>query len=123
MRDFLTYVNRPEEVIRAQELPGIDIGIGCIAIRSSGKGPRSRQADPRHRRLALKNWNMTSVEVQRYQRHTVGLSSSPSTGSGIELLVRGRTIVYIREVKTDREIERQFNAESVAISALHWPPK
>jgi len=82
-------------------------------VQRTRAGGRQRQgpgrADPRHRRLVLGTWNVTSLvgkepepelvreverEVERYQLDMVGLTSTNSTGSGTKLLERGWTLSF-----------------------------
>ena len=61
------------------------------------------RVDPRHRRLVLGMWNVTSLagkepelvrELERYQLDMVGLTSTHATGSGTKLLERGWTLSF-----------------------------
>jgi len=77
--------------------------VHCIPGGRQKRGPA--RADPRHRRLVLGTWNVTSLagkepelvrEVERYQLDMVGLTSMHSTGSGTKLLERGWTLSFSR---------------------------
>ena len=77
---------------------------GRVRCKAGGRqrwGPGC--ADPQHRRLVLRTWNITSLagkepelvrEVERYQLDMVGLTSTHSTGSGTKLLERGWTLHF-----------------------------
>jgi len=75
--------------------------VHCITGGRQKRGPGL--ADPRHRRMVLGTWNVTSLagkepelvqEVERYQLDMVGLTSMHSTGSGTKLLERGWTLSF-----------------------------
>jgi len=72
---------------------------GWVCCIPAGRQKRGHgRADPRHHRLVLGTWNVTSLpgkepelvwEVERYQLDMVGLTSTHSTGSETKLLEVG----------------------------------
>ncbi|KAI3360637.1 hypothetical protein L3Q82_002502 [Scortum barcoo] len=72
-------------------------------LGSSSRGREPRRPNPWNKTLAIGTWNVTSLggkepelvrEVERYRLEIVGLTSTHSLGSGIQLLERGWTLHY-----------------------------
>ncbi|KAK3555889.1 hypothetical protein QTP86_029801, partial [Hemibagrus guttatus] len=75
--------------------------VQCVLGSSHGRGPR--RPKPWTKNLAFGTWNVTSLggkepelvrEVERYRLEIVGLASTHSLGSGIQLLERGWTLFF-----------------------------
>ncbi|TWW62406.1 hypothetical protein D4764_04G0010530 [Takifugu flavidus] len=75
--------------------------VHCVLGSDRRQGPW--RSDPRLHKLALGTWNVTSLvrkepelvrEVEKFRLDIVGLTSTPSKGSGTSLLERGWTLYH-----------------------------